>query len=80
MKVVMHFKAIIRIKYHFYVVVYMQFQYILIDETNGNNIINIPSHANLSASNDDLSLSTPEQTDGEESTSAPTEYLAEVNE
>lgn len=53
----------------------------MIDETNGNNIINIPSHANLSSSNDDLSqnLSTPEQTDGEESTSAPTEYLAEVN-
>lgn len=59
----------------------------MIDEPNGNNSVNIKISASSvipiasSTSNDDLSqsLSISEYTDADESMSAPTEYLAEVN-
>lgn len=58
----------------------------MIEETNGNNTINVKVSPNSvipiasSASNDDLSLeSASEYTDADESMSAPTEYLAEVS-
>lgn len=58
----------------------------MIEETNGNNTINVKVSPNsvisiaTSASNDDLSLeSASEYTDADESMSAPTEYLAEVS-
>lgn len=59
----------------------------MIEEPNGNNSVNIKLSASsvipiaLSTSNDDLSqsLSVSEYTDADESMSAPTEYLAEVN-
>lgn len=62
-------------------------QYIMIEEPNGNGIVNMklsPSASipiTSSPSNDDLSqsLSTSEYTDADDSMSAPTEYLAEVN-
>lgn len=61
-------------------------QVIMIEETNGNNTINVKVSPNSvipivsSASNDDLSLeSASEYTDADESMSAPTEYLAEVS-
>lgn len=62
-------------------------QYIMIEEPNGNGIVNMklsPSATipiTSSPSNDDLSqsLSTSEYTDADDSMSAPTEYLAEVN-
>lgn len=61
-------------------------QYIMIEEPNGNGIVNMklsPSASipiTTSPSNDDLSqsLSTSEYTDADDSMSAPTEYLAEV--
>lgn len=59
----------------------------MIEEPNGNGIVNMklsPSATipiTSSPSNDDLSqsLSTSEYTDADDSMSAPTEYLAEVN-
>lgn len=59
----------------------------MIDEPNGNNSVNVKLSTSsvipiaTSTSNDDLSqsLSISEYTDADESMSAPTEYLAEVN-
>lgn len=59
----------------------------MIEEPNGNGIVNMkvsPSATipiTSSLSNDDLSqsISTSEYTDADDSMSAPTEYLAEVN-
>lgn len=56
----------------------------MIEEPNGNNMLNIKLSSNaslpISISNDDLSQSqsASEYTDADESISAPTEYLAEV--
>lgn len=68
-------------------VLFYNFQYIMIEEPNGNGIVNMklsPSATipiTSSPSNDDLSqsLSTSEYTDADDSMSAPTEYLAEVS-
>lgn len=58
------------------------FQTIIIDESNGNGLLNVlPSTNNAlvpSHSNEDLSQSLSEYTDADESMSAPTEFLAEV--
>lgn len=59
----------------------------MIEETNGNSTVNVKLSSSSvipiasSTSNDDLSqsLSVSEYTDADESMSAPTEYLAEVN-
>lgn len=59
----------------------------MIDEPNGNNVLNVKLTSNSSVipitssqSTDDLSqsLSVSEYTDADESMSAPTEFLAEV--
>lgn len=59
----------------------------MIDEPNGNNVLNVKLTSNSSVipitssqSTDDLSqsLSASEYTDADESMSAPTEFLAEV--
>lgn len=65
----------------------LSLQYIMIDEPNGNGIVNMKLSPSAtipiasSTSNDDLSqsLSISEYTDADDSMSAPTEYLAEVN-
>lgn len=62
-------------------------QVIMIEEPNGNSSVNVKLSSSSvipiasSTSNDDLSqsLSVSEYTDADESMSAPTEYLAEVN-
>lgn len=53
----------------------------MIEESNGNNLLNVNNALAASPSNDDLSsqsLSISEYTDADESMSAPTEFLAEV--
>lgn len=53
----------------------------MIEESNGNNLLNVNNALVASPSNDDLSsqsLSISEYTDADESMSAPTEFLAEV--